>query len=121
MKLDIQAMRSYFSLIVNMSFISCQIKKLVPQRIMLKTTARSDRPWSANFCVIVYTLVEEFRHKTSQLSIIYNCLIDLDSIDNKVSFDYSLIYVSHAVFSQMINHFLSTNLHKMTIFKRSVT
>ena len=39
-----------------MSFIAYQIKKLVAQRIMVKTTSRSDRPWSAIFCVIVYCI-----------------------------------------------------------------
>ena len=38
LKLDVQALRSYLSPIVNMSFISYQIKKLVPQRIMVKAT-----------------------------------------------------------------------------------
>ena len=33
---------------------STAIKKLVAQRIMVRTTSRSDRPWSAIFCVIVY-------------------------------------------------------------------
>ena len=42
------------SFLVNMSFIAYQIQKLVPQRIMVKTTWKSDRPWSAIFNVIVY-------------------------------------------------------------------
>ena len=29
-------------------------KKLLAKRIMVKTTSRSDRPWSASFCVIIY-------------------------------------------------------------------
>ena len=33
-----------------MSFIAYQIKKLVVQKIMVKTASRSDRPWSAIFC-----------------------------------------------------------------------
>ena len=52
--LSVHALRSYLKLIVNMSFIAYQIKKIVAQRIMVKTTSRSDRPWSAIFCVIVY-------------------------------------------------------------------
>ena len=31
-----------------------EIKTLVAQRIMVKATLRSDHPWSAIFCVIVY-------------------------------------------------------------------
>ena len=52
--LGVHALRSYLKLTVNMSFIAYQIKKLVAQRIMVKSTSRSDRPWSAIFCVIVY-------------------------------------------------------------------
>ena len=37
-----------------MKFIAYQIKRLMAQRIMVKTISRSDRPWSAIFCVIVY-------------------------------------------------------------------
>ena len=39
---------------VNMSAISYQIQKLVPQRIMVKTTWKTDHPWCAIFSVIVY-------------------------------------------------------------------
>ena len=50
-------------------------------------------------------------------------LIDLDSIHNKVSSDYSLkICVSRAVFPMLIvNDFHSTNPYKMSISERSVT
>ena len=41
---------------MNFSFVAQQIKKLVPQRIVVKTTWSSDRPWSAIFSVIVYSL-----------------------------------------------------------------
>ena len=50
--LAVHARRSYLKLIVNMTFIAYQIKQLVAQRIMVKTTSRSDRHWSAIFCVI---------------------------------------------------------------------
>ena len=53
--LGVHALRNYLKLIVNMSFIAYQIKKLVAQRIMVKTTSRSDRPWSDIFCVIIYS------------------------------------------------------------------
>ena len=43
-----------------MSFIAYQIKKSVAQRIMVKTTSRSDCPWSAIFCVIVYSVLGSF-------------------------------------------------------------
>ena len=39
---------------MNTSFIAYEIKKLVAQRIMVKTASRSDRHWSTIFCVIVY-------------------------------------------------------------------
>ena len=52
--LSVHALGSYLKLIVNLSFIAYQIKKFVEQRIMVKSTSRSDRPWSAIFCVIVY-------------------------------------------------------------------
>ena len=52
--LGVHALRSCLKLFVNMSFIAYQMKKLVGQRIMVKTTSRSDRPWSAIFCVITY-------------------------------------------------------------------
>ena len=51
--LRVHALRSYLNLFVNMNFIAYQIKKLVAQRIMVKTTSKSDRRWSAIFCVIV--------------------------------------------------------------------
>ena len=51
--LTVHALRSYLKLFVNMIFIAYQMKKLVAQRIMVKTTSRSDRPQSAIFCVIV--------------------------------------------------------------------
>ena len=38
-----------------MNFIAYQIKRLVAQRIMVKTTSWSDCPWYAIFCVIVYS------------------------------------------------------------------
>ena len=38
-----------------MSFITYQIKKLVPQSIIVKTTSRSDRLWSFNFSLMVYS------------------------------------------------------------------
>ena len=41
-----------------MSFISYQIPKLVSQRIMVKTTLRSDRTWSTTFSVIVSSGVQ---------------------------------------------------------------
>ena len=47
--LSVHALRSYLKLIVNMSFIANQIKKLMAQRIMVKTTSRSDLLWSAIF------------------------------------------------------------------------
>ena len=43
LKLDVHALRSFLRLVVNMSFISYQIEKLLLQRIMVKTTTK-DRP-----------------------------------------------------------------------------
>ena len=44
-----------WSWLVNISFISYQIQKLVPERTMVKTAWRSDQTWSAIFSVIVYS------------------------------------------------------------------
>ena len=53
--LGVLALRSYLKLICEyICFIAYQTRKLVAQRIVVKTTSRSDRPWSAIFCVIVY-------------------------------------------------------------------
>ena len=52
--LGVHALRSYLKLIYEYEFHSLPNKKLVAQTIMVKTTARSDRPWSAIFGVIVY-------------------------------------------------------------------
>ena len=52
--LGVHALRSYLKLFVNMSFMAYQIKELVAERIMVETTSRSNRRWSAIFCVIVY-------------------------------------------------------------------
>ena len=54
LKLDIQALRRYLSLICEYELYVLPDKKLVPQRIMVKTTWRTDHPWSAIFSVIVY-------------------------------------------------------------------
>ena len=55
-------------------------------------------------------------------SIRYNFLIDLESIQHGLSSDYSLIYISRAVFPKLIvHHFLRRNSYKMSIFQRSVT
>ena len=50
----VQALRSYLKLICEYELHSLPNKKLKAQRIMVKITSRSDRPWSAIFCVIVY-------------------------------------------------------------------
>ena len=52
--LGVHALRSYLKLVCEYELHSLPNKKLVTQRIMVKTTSRSDRPWSAIFCVIVY-------------------------------------------------------------------
>ena len=54
LKLDVQALRSYLSIFVNMSFISYQIKKVSTAKDYGKNYMK-DRPLrSAIFCVIVY-------------------------------------------------------------------
>ena len=50
----LKSFEAIWNWLVNMSFISYQIQKLAPQRIMVKTTWRSYHPWSAIFSVIVY-------------------------------------------------------------------
>ena len=50
----VHALRSYLKLICEYELHYIPSKKLVAQRIMVKTTSRSDRPWSAIFSVIVY-------------------------------------------------------------------
>ena len=52
--LGVHALRRYLKLICENLLHSLPNKKLVAQRIMVKTTSRSDRTWSAIFCVIVY-------------------------------------------------------------------
>ena len=53
--LGVHALRSYLKLICELYELhTLPNKKLVAQRIMVKTTSRSDRSWSAIFCVIVY-------------------------------------------------------------------
>ena len=53
LKLDVQALRSYLSLICEYELYILPNKKLVLQRIMVKITWRTDHPWSAIFCIIV--------------------------------------------------------------------
>ena len=53
--LGVHALRSYLKLISEYDLNSLPIIKLVPQGIIVKTTSRSDRPWSAIFYVIIYT------------------------------------------------------------------
>ena len=55
-------------------------------------------------------------------TITYNFFIDLESIQHKLSFDYSFsLYVSRPVFPILMVHTsLRTNLYKMFIFERSV-
>ena len=70
---------------------------------------------------------QSFVDCSMERSIRYNFLIDLESIQHKLSSDYSLIiYISRAVFSisirfLYIHHFLRANPYKMSIFQRSVT
>ena len=52
--LGVHALRSYLKLICEYELQSLPNKKLVAQRVMVKTISRSDRPWSDIFCVIVY-------------------------------------------------------------------
>ena len=52
--LAVHALRSYLKLICEYETHSLPNKKLVAQRVMVKTTSRSDLPWSAIFSVIVY-------------------------------------------------------------------
>ena len=52
--LGVYALRRYLKLICEYELHNLSNKKLRPQRIMVKATSRSDRPWSAIFCVIVY-------------------------------------------------------------------
>ena len=50
----VHALRRHLKLICEYEFHSLPNEKSVVQRIMVKTTSRSYRPWSAIFCVIVY-------------------------------------------------------------------
>ena len=52
--LGVHAFRKYLKLICEDKLHSLPNKKLVAQRIMVKTTSRSDHHWSAIFCVIFY-------------------------------------------------------------------
>ena len=52
----VPALKSYLKVICEYELHSLPNKKLVVQRIMGKTTSRSDRPWPAIFSVIVYTV-----------------------------------------------------------------
>ena len=54
LKLGSQSLRSYLKVTCEHEVHILPNTKLVPQRIMVKTTWRSDHPWSAIFCVIVY-------------------------------------------------------------------
>ena len=51
--LRVPALRSYLKLICEYELHSLPNKKLVAQRIVVKAASTSDRPLSANFCVIV--------------------------------------------------------------------
>ena len=52
--LGVHVLRSFLKLICEYELHSLPNKKLVAQRIMVKTASRSNRSWSAIFCVIVY-------------------------------------------------------------------
>ena len=56
LELDVQALRSYLSLIWEYELYILPNKKLVPQRIMVKTSWRTDHPCSTIFCVIIVHL-----------------------------------------------------------------
>ena len=52
--LGVHALRSYLKLICEYDFHSLPNKNVSGAKDHDKTTSRSDRPWSAIFCVIVY-------------------------------------------------------------------
>ena len=56
-KLAKQALKSYLKITCEFQARSPLNKKLVPQRIMVKTTWSSDRSWSAIFSVILYYFI----------------------------------------------------------------
>ena len=56
--LSVHPLRSYLKSVCKYELHSLPNKKLVTQRIIVKTTSRSDRPWSAIFCIIVYYKLE---------------------------------------------------------------
>ena len=59
--LRVHALRSHLKLICEYELHSLPNKKLVAQRIMVKTTSKSNRPWSSIFYVIVYLLGYKIR------------------------------------------------------------
>ena len=67
LKLGKQALKSYLKITCEIQLRSPPNKKLVPQRIMVKTRWSSDRPWSAIVSVIVYCRIISPYSKTPLL------------------------------------------------------
>ena len=71
--LGVLALRSHLKLICEYELHNVPNKTLVAQRIMVKTTSRSDRLWSAIFSMIIYSDL--------LITLIVNVLISLYSVD----------------------------------------
>ena len=71
--LGVHALRSYLKLTCEYELHRLPKKKSVAQKIMVKTTSRSDHPRSAIFCVIVYCGLQiDFRVLWPELKGLYN-------------------------------------------------
>ena len=98
--LGVHAVRSYLKLICEYELHSLPNKKLVAQRIMVKTTSRSDHPWSAIFCVIVYfTAFRNFRWnstKWNKETPLGNCLAQV------TNFTFSLAGILFTLYTRSV-------------------
>ena len=98
LKLIEPALKSYLKITCAFSFISYQMKKLVQQKIVVKTTCSSDRPWSAIFSVIVYRsmgtcLVNDIQLSTASSLSQWMALLVTSSSSRKF---YEFVHFTHA-------------------------
>ena len=88
---------------MNISFITYQTEKLRLQRIIVKTTCKSDLPWSAIFSVIVYGVARKVASRLQRVKprlhivvMIVSTLANMfptvpSNFDTREHFDYNII------------------------------
>ena len=94
--LRVHALRSYLKLICEYELHSfIPDKKLVVQRIMLKTTSRSNHPWSAIFCITVYSVFLSPSFDTMRHVRIFHSFLEIMSVVYDIEIETKIVCSSH--------------------------